>query len=204
MKILIAVPTFENIYPDTYKSIYQLDIGDHDVIFDFVRGYDCAHARNAIAQEAIDESADYVLMVDNDVVLPPDALMNLLEHNEQVVLGFYAIRNKKQQYDGRASVFKTGEVDFKKAFSAQEMTKYREAGITALPVHGGGMGCALIKTSVFERLEFPWFSWVQYKDKRVLGEDLYFCDKCNNNGITVYVDPRVCCGHMLRYVCWAR
>ena len=25
MKILIAVPTYENIYPDTFKSIYDLD-----------------------------------------------------------------------------------------------------------------------------------------------------------------------------------
>ena len=40
--ILIAVPTFENIYPDTFKSIYDLDIEGHDVQFEFVRGYDCA------------------------------------------------------------------------------------------------------------------------------------------------------------------
>ena len=50
MKILIAVPTFETIYPDTYKSIFDLDKGDHEVLFEFVRGYDCATARNSIAQ----------------------------------------------------------------------------------------------------------------------------------------------------------
>ena len=30
MKILIAVPTFENIYPDTFKAIYDLDVSGHD------------------------------------------------------------------------------------------------------------------------------------------------------------------------------
>ena len=34
-KILIAVPTFENIYPDTFKSIYDLDKGDNEVIFNY-------------------------------------------------------------------------------------------------------------------------------------------------------------------------
>ena len=38
MKILIAVPTFENIYPDTFKSIYDLDKAGHDLGFEFVEG----------------------------------------------------------------------------------------------------------------------------------------------------------------------
>ena len=69
MRILIAVPTFENIFPDTYKSIWDLDKCGHDVSFEYVRGYDCATARNKIAQKAIDGAYDYVLMVDNDVVI---------------------------------------------------------------------------------------------------------------------------------------
>lgn len=77
MKILIAVPTFENIYPDTFRSIYGIDGGDNEVYFDFVRGYDCATARNRIAQNAMIDNFDYVLMVDNDVVLKEDALVNL-------------------------------------------------------------------------------------------------------------------------------
>ena len=37
MKILIAVPTYENIYPDTFKSIYDLDSGGHELYFESVR-----------------------------------------------------------------------------------------------------------------------------------------------------------------------
>ena len=36
MKILIAVPTFETIYPDTYKSMWDLDKDGHEVLFDSV------------------------------------------------------------------------------------------------------------------------------------------------------------------------
>ena len=86
MKILIAVPTFETIFPDTFKSIWDLDKGGHEVAFDFVRGYDCATARNNIAQTAINGNFDYVLMVDNDVVLPRDVLMDMLDDPKDVCL----------------------------------------------------------------------------------------------------------------------
>ena len=100
MKILIAVPTFENIYPDTFKSIYDLDVSGHDVSFEYVRGYDCATARNRIAQTALDRKTDYVLMVDNDVVLPEDALINLADDLKEVCLGFYAHRDNDNIYRG--------------------------------------------------------------------------------------------------------
>ena len=98
MKILIAVPTFENIYPDTFKSVYELDKAGCDTSFEFVRGYDCATARNRIAQIAIDRGADYALMVDNDVVLPKDALINMLDDKRDVCLGFYAHRDADNVY----------------------------------------------------------------------------------------------------------
>ena len=71
-RILIAVPTFESIDPDVFKAIYNLHIpGRIDKVdFDFVRGYDCAKARNDISQKAIDGDYDYVLMVDSDTVIP--------------------------------------------------------------------------------------------------------------------------------------
>ena len=50
MKIFIAIPTFETIYPDTFKSLWGLERAGHWVVFDFIRGYDCAAARNRIAQ----------------------------------------------------------------------------------------------------------------------------------------------------------
>ena len=104
MRILIAVPTFESIYPDTFKSIYGLDSCGHELMFDFVRGYDCATARNKIAQLAIDEETDYVLMVDNDVVIPEDALAIFTEDLKDVCLGYYAHRDADNIYRGNTSV----------------------------------------------------------------------------------------------------
>ena len=202
MKILIAVPTFETITPDTFKTIYGLDKAGHWCVFDFIRGYDCATARNNIAQQALNEGADYVLMIDNDVTLPPDALIHLLEEPRRVCLGYYAHRNDANIYDGKTSVCRLGEFNYTQQYPAAELRSLAEQGVHKLQIHGGGMGCALIKTDVFEELPYPWFDWVNYEDRGVLSEDLFFCEQCNQKEIEIYVDTRVGCGHLLRQIQW--
>ena len=212
MKILIAVPTFENIYPDTFKAIYELDRGGHETAFEFVRGYDCATARNRIAQKAMDMGTDYVLMVDNDVVLQKSALVELLEDPVDVCLGYYAHRNWDNLYTGRVSACRLESPDGKtyynypleSEYTAQEMRQFREEGKRKLRIHGGGMGCALIWTDVFRRIRYPWYDWVNYDDdnRGMLSEDLYFCEKCKAAGIPIHTDARAGCGHMLRHIQW--
>lgn len=199
MKILIAVPTYENITPDTFKSIYELDKCGNDCVFDFIRGYDCAAARNHIAERALELEADYVLMIDNDVILPSDALKNLLEDNNDVCLGYYAHRTDENISGNRTCVCKNdGEFNYTHSFMGNELITIKNAGINKIQIHGGGMGCALIKTEVFRRLNFPWYKFVTYDDRGVLSEDLYFCELCNQNNIPIYVDTRVSCKHLFR------
>lgn len=213
MKILIAVPTFENIYPDTFKSIYDLDKAGHECVFEYVRGYDCATARNRIAQISLDIGADYVLMVDNDVVLPKDALVNLLDEPKEVCLGFYAHRDGDNIYRGRTCVCKLtsprGDRYFNypldSEYTAEELASLRRSGRKKIVIHGGGMGCAFINTSVFRKIKYPWYDWVNYKDEKrgMLSEDLYFCEECKKARIPIYTDTRVNCGHMLRHIQFA-
>ena len=210
MKLLIAVPTFENIYPDTFKSIYDLDVSGHNAEFEFVRGYDCATARNKIVSIAQARKTDFVLMVDNDVVLPKDALTNLLDDTKPVTLGIYAHRDVDNIYRGRTCVCKLYDESGRKHFNypleseyrEEEITQLRESGQYKVQIHGGGMGCALIKTSVFDKIDYPWYDWVNYKtgNRGMLSEDLFFCENCRVHNIPIYTDTRVTCGHMLRAI----
>lgn len=209
MKIFIAVPTFENITPDTFKSIYGLDKAGHWVVFDFVRGYDVATARNNIASQCFSENADYVLMVDNDVTLPSDALKNLLSHGEDVVCGFYAHRDNDNIYRGRTCACKLYQPDgseyynypLESEYTAEELKELRDNGEYKVRIHGGGLGCALIKADVFRRIQWPWFRWITYEDGHgMLSEDLFFAEQCKAAGIPIYLDTRVGCGHLLRRI----
>ena len=212
MRILIAVPTFENITPDTYKSIWDLDKGGNEVSFEFVRGYDCATARNRIAQKTLDGGYEYVLMVDNDVVLPKDVLVNLLDEPVDVCLGYYAHRDGDNIYRGRTSVCKYADkhgfpmynYPLESEYTASEMKAMIAKGMKKVRIHGGGMGCALIRAEMFRKLQYPWYDWVNYPDEHrgMLSEDLYFCELCKKAEIPVYTDVRAGCGHLLRRVQW--
>lgn len=208
MKILIAVPTYENIYPDTFKSIYELDKGEHEVHFDFVRGYDVAKARNNIATKMLEEEYDYVLMVDNDETLPKDALLNLLETEQSYPLGHcmavgYCLSRPTggTNSNGRTTAFKFGGRDYivEDAYTADELKRLRDDGITKVQIRGTGLGCALIHRDVFKNMWYPYFKWVEYSNGTQLSEDLYFCEKVNLVK-PIYVDTRVPCGHMMRYI----
>jgi len=184
-----------------------LDKAGHECIFEFIRGYDVATARNKIAQRAMDLKTDYVLMVDNDVVLPHDALVNLLDDAKEVCLGYYAHRGVDNIYHGRTSICKVGYMNYplESEYTAAEMEDLEAAGQHKIIIHGGGMGCALIHTSMFYKIKYPWFDWVNYNNEKrnMLSEDLYFCEQVRNQARTaIWTDSRVCCGHMLRHVQW--
>lgn len=160
MKILLSNPTFESIEPDTFKSIYGLDRCGHTVLYNFTRGYDCAKARNEIAKETLAGGYDYVLMVDSDIVLPPDALRHLLDPAVDICLGVYP---RKRTDTGQTELFRPGYLDFyaENNLSIQEIESCGEA---RMEIKGGGLGCALIRADVLRAIPFPWFSYVTYPD----------------------------------------
>lgn len=189
MKILIAVPTFENIQPEVFKAIYELR-SEHELSFEIVRGYDCATARNLIGKLAMAKKFDYVLMIDSDTTVPPDALELMLEEPVDVCLGVCPRKNTK---DGKTAIVKSG------SHAYHDNYYYSELPETKVKVKGGGFACALVKSTVFTQLDYPWFQYVNNADYSTLSEDYYFCQLCGLFGIDIWMDPRVRCGHLARY-----
>lgn len=189
MKILIAVPTFENIQPEVFKAIYELK-SEHELHFDFVKGYDCATARNNIAKITLANGYDYVLMVDSDTLIPPDALNLMLDPPVDIVLGVCPRKNTK---DGKSAIIKLGSQSYHDSYYYSELPENR------IQVKGGGFACALIKASVFSQIDFPFFQYVNNADYSTLSEDYYFCQQAAMYGMDIWMDPRVRCGHLARY-----
>lgn len=192
MKILVAVPTFENICPEVYKAIWDMDKGEHDVVFDFVKGYDCANARNRIVQKAVEGSFDYVMMVDSDTIVPKNALLDMLDPPSDVVLGCCPRKNTKT---------KEAPMSPLTCYDMSYSMKYDKdlQGTERIELRVGGFACALIRMDVFDELEFPYFVFENHTDGGILSEDYYFCLKAVSFGFHVQCDPRVKCGHLARY-----
>ena len=188
MSVLLAVPTYETVSTETYKALWELDGAGHDLMFDPVKGYDCALARIKMCEAAISYGADYLLMVDSDTVPPPDALANMLEHGVDFCLGYYQHGHAAK---GSTALWKKGS--WAERYTIAELRKMRKSPL--IEVQGGGMGCALIRVDMLQRLPKPWFRWVVRPDGTETGEDVYFCDLCRKHGVKVYADARVRCKH---------
>lgn len=214
MRILIETPTYDGrISMETSTSLWRLDRCGHEVDWKPRPGYGCDMARNRIAADALSANYDRVLMVDNDMSFKPDALRLLLEHDADFAMGYYLNRHAR---GGKrlATLYKLGYGWT--MYDMHELKELREKGEHAISVKGGGLGFALFKPSVFEKVGFPWFKWTDIGWRRQDapsvyecrddfdsgGEDINFCNACRNAGIKIIADTRVACGHEFRQVIW--
>lgn len=188
MRILIGMPVYESVDPMTAVALFNLDRAGADVELAAVKGYGVARARNIIAQKALDERFDAVLMVDADVVPPRDALAAMIGGGFDIVLAPYP------SIKGGCELFRPGARNFTDA------NRIGSPPQAVFGVKGGGLGCALIRTSVFKRMQRPWFRYVEYQNGSVLSEDLYFCTRASEAGIAIMADGRIRCGHMCRSI----
>lgn len=201
MRVLIAVPTFDTVLPDTFKSLWDLDRAGHEVGLEVVRGYGCAMARNRIAEMTLEGGWDACLMVDSDMVLPPDALALLAEPGAPIRLGCCPRH-------GDASVVECywdhgenyGEQNRMSAAQARELAAM---GIERVAVKGGGLACGLVTTEALREIPRPWFRYVEYGNGDVLSEDLFFCEQAAAAAVAIEADVRVRCGHSWRQTWWA-
>lgn len=184
--VLIAVPHGGFVEPNVFARLFnQDDCGARSVLVPWGDGYRIDEKRNGIARRALAMGADYVLMVDSDVLLPPDALASLLGHGKEVVLGYY----QRKGAGGDTDIVRLGAASADDVLTLDELSA-AAADRSLLEVDAGGMGCALVSTDVFRRLGDPWFEFTS------VSEDYEFCRRCRAAGIGVFVDVRLRCHHL--------
>lgn len=191
MKILIAVPTFATIEPEVFKAIYDVRPAGHELFFDFVKGYDCAIARNEIGKLVQAGGFDYVLMVDSDTIIPPDTIELMMDPPVDICLG---VCPRKNTSEGKSAIIKIDSPSYNDSWFYHELPDQRTV------VKGGGFACAMVKATVFTTLDYPYFQYVTNQDGTTLSEDFYFCQNARFLGrYDIWMDPRVRCGHLARY-----
>ena len=192
--VMVGVPTFDRVIKSKCSEALGNAVenakaaGLDRVVHRYVGGYDVARARNMMARAAVEEKVDYLWMVDSDVVVPPDALSTLISDGVDLAMGWY-VRGSSD--DGTTCAIRAGSMGFMDSLKADEL-----AGAGLVPVKGNGMGCALVRTSVFGRVARPWFKFVENPDGSALSEDYWFCQHCAQAGVQPHVDGRVGCGHI--------
>ena len=212
-RIMIGITTAETVSHETMNSIYNLIVPeDCETILRIIHAYNVADGRNNLVNIMFAEKCDYLFFVDNDVVLPQNALVDLYNMQWYFSVGTYP-RKEFATIKGQI----TGENVWTTLYWHEDKNKevycpkFLPFGIlqenVIVPVDCCGLGCALIKKELFQMIEQPWFFFahegdiVNNKDGAYcIGEDMYFCRKVIMKGIQIWAHGSVICGHLGKYI----
>lgn len=147
------------------------------------------YAREIFAKAVIEMDADYLFMIDDDMLAPPDLFYQLAANDKDICAALAFTRNPDHKpviYDvieGRDPV--TNKEFYVNKFS---MNYPRN---TLVECDAVGFGAVLIKRKVIEAMKEPRFMGLQG-----CGEDITFCYKAKKLGFEVWMDTRVKLGHL--------
>lgn len=183
-KLAILVPCRDLLHASFSKCLIEL------VKFNTLQGidthvvYDSSTVlltqRERLASEALNIGAEYALWLDSDMVFPQTTAVRLLAHNKDVVVGNYVKRQPPFKGVAYPKIW-----DWENPLSLAPQPDL-------VPIEGIGMGCFLMKTSILEEIDKPWFEfgWTP-ESNDWLGEDMIFCQKIAEAGHEILVDTQL-------------
>lgn len=197
LKILISIPCRDTLSVRFLESLMNLakpcacyyKFGTSGLVYD---------ARDEACQVAINEEYDYILFVDSDMIMAPDALVKALNRNLDIVTGLYFKR--RDSHDpviyksiGKRELLNGGTV-VRHAHAIIERDIFRDL----FEVEGCGFGFVLIRTSVLKAMHRKSLSW--FEPLPGMGEDLSFCERCKDIDVKIMCDTSFYLGHIGEYV----
>lgn len=199
MKLLLGIPTGGNPAEPFVKSLHQLklppaitEIEHKTTVGNFVPAQ-----RELLAGYALHRNADFLLMADDDMVVPSDAVGKLLEPFEDPRVGIVGALCYSR--DG----IRPMAVDDWNAADTTSAAIPAFDDRTPVEVDGVGFGLAMIRCKTLEVMSQPFFPAHIFIEQalarvRVCDEDFLFCRRLKDEGWKVFLHPGVRCGHFDR------
>ncbi|NCB97929.1 MAG: glycosyltransferase [Bacteroidia bacterium] len=189
IRILIGIPCAKYIEAGTFESIYNMRIPDGcDTSFQYFYGYNIAQIRNLMADTAIRMGFDYLFWIDSDIIIPDDALVKLIESGKQCISGMYI---QRREGEGVPEVYVHNGTGMRNATTAEV------SGDGVIEVAACGFGCILTSTDILKKVGYPQFEYKNSLDHTyTVSEDVDFCKKAVANGVSIFVDTSIKCGHI--------
>jgi len=191
-RVLTCILTREMVTTKWASNFRNLQIPG---TFAFFSGMPFDHARNTACNRLLDLDWEWLFFLDDDMILPHDAIFKLMNHKLPIVSGLYYRRNLplypvmlKEQEDG----------------VPKWITEYRQNELVEVDMVGSG--CMLIHRDLL--LATPpisekcrWFEWrcdrPDLDPKERVSEDFAFCKHIKKTlGVKIYVDTSVKCLHV--------
>lgn len=196
-RIFIGMPCYGDVAPEVLEDYgrFMFHLGRRLPQYDFFSGIrtkaEQFRARNQIVEGAQQMDCDYLLMLDDDMIVnldvttgPTEAygfLERLLAHDKDVIGALYWLKG------GACSpvlMTKVSERGYR-FLRDDELT----GGLQQVDVAGGG--CLLVKMTVFDHLPQPYFA-----PEFEYGTDVQLCRSAAEHGFTVWADTSIEIGHL--------
>lgn len=183
---------------------------NHRSGFLMVSGDEVAAAYNRAIKTVLQHNSNYqyIMTVEDDNILPPHALIALLQSIElgpyDAVGGVYFMKGGMaipMAFGRPGAVDAHGEIDMSPiSVSEAVMAPMEPLSGKVMEVNGLACGCTLWRTQMFRDLEYPWFRTFTRVhangDAEVMTQDLYLSRKAKAAGKRFALDARVLVGHL--------
>ena len=197
-KILIATPHRTKEDPNVTDFFKMQTPAAHDVILEQPFGFSVPDARNFVVNKAIKEDFDYIFFVDDDVLIPRNALVQLVHHKADIVGGFYYRKYFPLESTGM-HVNENDEpvpIEILTNKQIQENIKGYKIGDIIHNTLVLPSGVTLIKTEVFKNMESPWYRTCTINGRATITEDTYICQKARDLEYDIITDLGIQCIHV--------
>lgn len=194
-RVLVFVPTSPvtpKIYGRSLTSIMRLEwSGKMEQVFARHDGTalhkydDLVEKHNRARDLALDGGHDAVLFVENDVIVPPDALAKLYEVDADVAYGLYVNRHGFHRWLAFFHVDGLHGGSF-----SQSPELMREVWGKPYTTSGVGMGCTLVRRNVLEAVRF------RAHERHEVADDWMFSLDLMAGGFSQAHHFGVVCGHI--------
>ena len=186
MRFAICIPARGQMEVQTAFDLaamvgYMCKTTEHDLDIYTAAGTLIFDQRNKLVHTAIDAKCDYIVFIDADMRFPKDTITRLLAHDKDIIGVNATTRSEPVKPTAKnLRIEEDGSCTWLPIYS-NVMTGISQAD-------GIGCGVMMIKAEVIAKLEEPYFYFEQLPDNKILGEDIYFCVKARDAGITTWVD----------------
>jgi hypothetical protein len=187
IKIMIGIPTRGDIRIETTMALIGMLIAArHATSIEYQVGPYIHENRKQLVKKAQAWGATHIFFLDTDMNPDPEVIEKLLVYNCDIVGVNYHTKTVPT-----FSVVKYQDTTGK-TISTTVPTEFHEC-------YALGTGCLLIKMSVFDKIEKPWFFYEPRDEDDDMGEDVWFCRQAQRAGIKSYCDPTIRVGHIGSY-----
>lgn len=181
--VAICIPSDDHVHAAFMLSILHLtmhtftqdEIPIRGITAQHIGSSILPHSRYTLVKQSARHGATHLLYLDSDMTFPADTLVRLLRHDKDMVSINAMSRRPPYNLTGWVG---PGE---------QLVTTAESTGL--VKVWRTGLAVALIKASVFDALDAPYFEQPYLPEKdEFRGEDYHFFDQARKAGFELYID----------------